>query len=60
MDGDEQTRPIRFKIRKLKNITKNLPTENPFDFTQTVEEKKEDEMNLGLFSQSAEAGVILL
>ena len=43
---------IKLKIKQLKNKIKNLPKENPFDFTDIVEKQKEEnEIDLGLFLQ---------
>ena len=43
---------VKLKIKQLKNKIKNLPIENPFDFTDIVEE--ENEIDLGLFLELAE------
>ena len=45
------------KIKQLKNKIKNLPKENPFDFTGIV--KKDDEIDLGLFLELAEENKII-
>ena len=46
---------IKLKIKQLKNKIKNIPKENPFDFTDIVEKQKEEnEIDLGLFLELAE------
>ena len=41
---------IKLKTKRLKNKIKNLPKENPFDLTDIVEKRKEEnEIDLGLF-----------
>ena len=43
---------VKLKIEELKKKTKNIPTENPFDFTEYVENQKEHfEIDLGFFSR---------
>ena len=48
---------VKLKIKQLKNKIKNLPKENPFDFTDIVEE--ENEIDLGLFLELAEENKII-
>ena len=48
---------IKLKIKQLKNKIKNLPKENPFDFTDIV--KEDDEIDLGLFLELAEENKII-
>ena len=51
---------VELKIKQLKNKIKNLPKENPFDFTDIVEKQKEDnEIDLGLFLELAEENKII-
>ena len=46
--------------KQLKNRIKNLPTENPFDFTEYVnKQKEENEIDLGLFLELAEENKIV-
>ena len=50
---------VKLKIKQLKNKIKNLPKENPFDFTDIVEKQKEEnEIDLGLFLELAEENKI--
>ena len=45
----------KLKIKQLKNKIKNIPKENPFDFTDIVnKQKEENEIDLGLFLGLAE------
>ena len=53
-DAKEQ---VKIEIKQLKIKIKNLPKENPFDFTDIV--KEDDEMDLGLFLELAEENKIL-
>ena len=56
-DAKEQ---VKLKIKQLKNKIKNLPKENPFDFTEYVKEQEEDkEIDLGLFLELAEENKII-
>ena len=48
---------VKLEIKQLKNKIKNLPKENPFDFTDIV--KEDDEIDLGLFLELAEENKIL-
>ena len=48
---------VKLKIKQLKNKIKNLPKENPFDFTDIV--KKQNEIDLGLFLELAEENKII-
>ena len=41
---------VKLKIKQLKNEIKNLPKENPYDFTDIVKED-DDEIDLGFFSR---------
>ena len=51
---------VKLKIKQLKNKIKNLPKENPFDFTDFVEKQKEEnEIDLGLFLELAEENKII-
>ena len=51
---------VKLKIKQLKNKIKNLPKENPFDFTDIVEKQKEDnEIDLGQFLELAEENKII-
>ena len=51
---------VKIKIKELKNEIKNLPKENPFDFTEYVNDQKEDEeIDLGLFLELAEENKII-
>ena len=51
---------VKLKIKQLKNKIKNIPKENPFDFTDIVELQKEDnEIDLGLFLELAEENKII-
>ena len=45
---------VKFKFKELKK-NKNIPKANPFDFTEFVEKRREDnEIDLGLFLELAE------
>ena len=48
---------VKLKVKQLKNKIKNLPKENPFDFTDIV--KEDDEIDLGLFLELAEEKKII-
>ena len=51
---------VKLKIKQIKNKIKNLPKENPFDFTDIVEKQKEEnEIDLGLFFEIAEENKII-
>ena len=51
---------IKLKIKQLKNKIKNLPKENPFDFTEYVnKQKEENEIDLGLFLELAEENKVI-
>ena len=51
---------VKLKIKQLKDKIKNLPKENPFDFTDIVEKQKEEnEIDLGLFLELAEENKII-
>ena len=51
---------VKLKIKQLKQKIKNLPKENPFDFTEYVKEQEEDkEIDLGLFLELAEENKII-
>ena len=51
---------VKLKIKQLKNKIKNIPKENPFDFTDIVEKQKEEnEKDLGLFLELAEENKII-
>ena len=47
---EELNDQVNLKITELKKKIKQIPNENPFDFTEYVERQKEDnEIDLGLF-----------
>ena len=48
---------VKLEIKQLKNKIKNLPKENPFDFTDIV--KEDDEIDLGFFLELAEENKII-
>ena len=51
---------VKLKIKQLKNKIRNLPKENPFDFTDIVKKQKEEnEIDLGLFLELAEENKII-
>ena len=51
---------VKLKIKQLKNKIKNLPKENPFDFTEyDNKQKEENEIDLGLFLELAEENKII-
>ena len=51
---------VKLKIKQLKNKIKNLPKENPFDFTDIFEKQKEEnDIDLGLFLELAEENKII-
>ena len=51
---------VKLKIKQLKNRLKNLPKENPFDFTEYInKQKEENEIDLGLFVELAEENKII-
>ena len=51
---------IKLKIKQLKNKIKNLPKENPFDFTEyNNKQKEENEIDFGLFLELAEENKII-
>ena len=51
---------VKLKTKQLKNKTKNIPKENPFDFTDIIEKQKEEnEIDLGLFLELAEENKII-
>ena len=51
---------VERKIKELKRRSKNLPSENPFDFTQFVQmQKEENDIDLGLFFELAEQNKII-
>ena len=51
---------VKLKIKELKKKIKNIPKENPFDFTDYVEKQKEEnEIDLGLFLELAEENKII-
>ena len=51
---------VKLKIKQLKKKIKNIPKENPFDFTDYLEMQKEDnEIDLGLFLELAEENKIV-
>ena len=57
---EEVKEGVKLKIKQLKKKIKNLPIENPFDFTEYVEKQKEEnEIDLGLFLELAEENKII-
>ena len=51
---------VKLKIKQLKNKIKNIPKENPFDFTDIVKKQKEENViDLGLFLELAEENKII-
>ena len=57
---EEGKNRVKSKIKQLKKKIKILPFENPFDFTEYVEnQKEEDEIDLGLFLELAEENKII-
>ena len=51
---------VKLKIKLLKKKIEKLPIENPFDFTEYVEnQNEENEMDLGLFFEFAEDNKII-
>ena len=51
---------VKSKIKQLKKKIKILPVENPFDFTEYVENQKEEkEIDFGLFLELAEENKII-
>ena len=51
---------VKLKIKQLKKKIKNIPKENPFDFTDYVEKQKEEnDIDLGLFLELAEENKII-
>ena len=51
---------VKLKIKQLRNKIKNLPRENPFDFTEYINKQKEEsEIDLGLFLELAEENKII-
>ena len=57
---EEVKEGVKLKIKQLKKKIKNLPVENPFDFTEYLEKQKEEnEIDLGLFLELAEENKII-
>ena len=57
---EEVKEEVKLKIKQLKKKNKNIPRENPFDFTDYVEKQKEEnEIDLGLFFEVAEENKII-
>ena len=57
---EEVKEGVKLKIKQLKKKIKKLPIENPFDFTEYVEnQKEENEIDLGLFLELAEENKII-
>ena len=57
---EEGKNRVKSRIKQLKKKIKNLPVENPFDFTEYVEKQKEEnEIDLGLFLELAEENKII-
>ena len=58
--NDEVKDEVKLKIKQLKRKIKIFPKENPFDFTEYVERKQdENEIDLGLFLELAERNKIV-
>ena len=56
---EEVKEEVKLKIKQLKKKIKNIPKENPFDFTEYLEKQKEEnEIDLGLFFELAEENKI--
>ena len=57
---EEGKNRVKSKIKQLKKKIRILPVENPFDFTEYVENQKEEiEVDLGLFLELAEENKII-
>ena len=57
---EEAKEIVKFRIKELKRKIKNIPKENPFDFTKCIEKQKEDdEIDLGFFLNIAEENKII-
>ena len=57
---EEGKNRVKSKIKQLKKKIKILPVENPFDFTEYVEDQKEEnQIDLGLFLELAEENKII-
>ena len=57
---EEVKEGVKLKIKQLKKKIKQIPKENPFDFTAYVEKQKEEnEIDLGLFLELAEENKII-
>ena len=57
---EEVKNEVKLEIKQLKQKIKNLPIENPFDFTEYVKEQEEEnEIDLGLFLELAEENKII-
>ena len=57
---EEVREGVKLKIKQLKKKNKNIPEQNPFDFTDIVQKQKEDnEIDLGLFLELAEENKII-
>ena len=57
---EEVKEGVKLKIKQLKKKIKNLPVENPFDFTEYLEKHlEENEIDLGLFLELAEENKII-
>ena len=57
---EEGKNRVKSRIKQLKKKIKNLPVENPFDFTEYLEKQKEEnEIDLGLFLELAEENKII-
>ena len=57
---EEVKEGVKLKIKQLKKKIKNLPVENPFDFTEYLEKQKEEnEIDLGLFLELAEENKVI-
>ena len=51
---------VNLKIKQLKNKIKNLPEENPFDFTEYIKKQEEEnDIDIGLFLELAEENKII-
>ena len=57
---EEVKNEVKHKIEELKKKNKNIPQENPFDFIEYFDKRKEDnEIYLGLFLELADENKIL-
>ena len=59
MEVKAKTQSMTKNMKVLKKKIKKLPSGNPFDFTDLVERKKEEEIDLGSFFELAEESKIV-